>query len=474
MSNEIENIFQEKFKNFESTPSAGLFDAIQAKRKKKRRVIWIWSAAAILFLSTGIGFSLLKDQNNNSISTDDTPTTESANTNLESKNTTLSISPIDEQTDITIESTFESEQSTNSKVEFNLEAKPINSENYVIHEMESPISSETPILDKPDSPISNQELATLFKKIASENKGADITKAKVFTRKGKTEVDIIVETKAIEGSEANIPETKDEDIANVTEANNEEKNKTTTPPPTHKLVKLSRWSIEATSSIGLGGRTISGATDYVSLRNLTESARISNSFTLSGIYQLDPKWNIQTGFILLNRNENFNHSTNDYVQYNEREEQRTETIIHPVLGEIERTYTVVVTDTIVTSGIKTNNINKHTLLSIPLILERELMSNNKWSVMSKGGVMVSIYTNSQGNIVNESNQVSLLETAGVKTSGTYSALFGLGTMYKASDRVSILLYPQVNFGLNSSFENRLAFKQREIGIYTHLGLRVRL
>jgi hypothetical protein len=57
MKNDIENSFQQKFENFEMTPSEGLFDAIQAKIiKKKKRAIWMWSAAMLIL--AGAGFTL--------------------------------------------------------------------------------------------------------------------------------------------------------------------------------------------------------------------------------------------------------------------------------------------------------------------------------------------------------------------------------------------------------------------------------
>ena len=73
MSTEIENIFKQKFENFESAPSAGLFDKIQAARaKKKRIVIWMWSSAALLLFSLGLGYTVLSTSSDSKLAKDNT------------------------------------------------------------------------------------------------------------------------------------------------------------------------------------------------------------------------------------------------------------------------------------------------------------------------------------------------------------------------------------------------------------------
>lgn len=68
----IERLFQEKFKDFEATPSPEVWDNIEAKlkEKKKRRVIPLWlrlsGVAAILLIGFMIGDGII----NNPIKTD--------------------------------------------------------------------------------------------------------------------------------------------------------------------------------------------------------------------------------------------------------------------------------------------------------------------------------------------------------------------------------------------------------------------
>jgi hypothetical protein len=68
----LERLFQEKFKDFEATPSPAVWDNIEAelRKKKKRRVIPLWfrlsGVAAILLIGFVIGDGLI----NNSSETD--------------------------------------------------------------------------------------------------------------------------------------------------------------------------------------------------------------------------------------------------------------------------------------------------------------------------------------------------------------------------------------------------------------------
>jgi hypothetical protein len=492
MSNEIENIFKEKFDNFEAAPREGLFDAILAKRKKKRRAIWMWSAAALVLLGTSYGIL--------SNLPSDTPSTDSV---VENNNPKKIIKTDDGKETIGFRQvdTYIGKTTENKKVASNDIEQQISEPSKGISESEGnsrptirdeqpetpryvdtrPIKDEIPIISNPipkstlDSPISTQELADLYKQIAANDKNADITKAKLFTKTRTSEVDLIKGRNFIspknEDPKTIIKKSTDQESPIIDVDGNEDK---TTPPPIHKLVKLSKWSIETSAAGGIGGRSISGAKDYVSLRNLTESSKISTAISITGIYQIDPLWNVQAGFNYTNRRENFTHTSDDKTTYSQHDEIRTETIIHPVLGEIEREYSVTVMDTNTIDGITSNNTNNYKTINIPVVLERELINHKKWSVMAKGGAMVSIYGQTIGNIVNESNQITELNSSESRQSGMISGILGLGAMYAPTDRISIVLYPQANVGFNSRFNSNVAFTQREMGLYTHLGLRIKL
>ena len=48
MNNKIENIFKEKLNSYEATPRADLFETIQLKKAKNKRVQWYWVTAGLM------------------------------------------------------------------------------------------------------------------------------------------------------------------------------------------------------------------------------------------------------------------------------------------------------------------------------------------------------------------------------------------------------------------------------------------
>ncbi|MFT5056902.1 MAG: hypothetical protein ACI80H_001623, partial [Pseudoalteromonas distincta] len=244
--------------------------------------------------------------------------------------------------------------------------------------------------------------------------------------------------------------------------------------PIRKLVRLSRWSIEAGASGGLGSRILSGPNDYVTMRNTTESVKFSTAYNLNVLYRINTKWSAQTGVSLVNRRENLSYTSVDQMTYTQREETRTETIIHPVLGEIEREYTVTVTDSSVQKGNQTNQTNTYLSASIPLVLERGLYEGEKWSLMTKVGVLAGIYSNANGQIVTGEGQSEDLQPIPTKSAGFHSFTYGIGAAYKCTDRISLIVYPQAFIGLNSALKTSVDISQKELGFYTHFGLRIQL
>lgn len=478
MSNEIENIFKQKFENFESTPSAGLFDRIQAARaKKKRIVIWMWSSAAILLLSLGLGYTVLSTSSENTLAEDNTIEKEQKTDLITSEEQIFPVIKNDKFQPLANEN-IDPKQNVQSSE--NTKSKSIEGVNILVSQKETkrPSSVDDTVLPQAENRMVNEELAKLYQKIHDANKNADPKKAKVFTRNGESEVDL---------SSINLENLTKRDIpvvkTPITNIDSSNVAQTTTPKadekadnnlPIYKLVKLSRWSIEASAAGGLGSRILSGPADYITIRNTTESVKFSTAYNLNVLYRINTKWSAQTGVSLVNRREKLSYTAADQMTYTQREETRTETIIHPVLGEIEREYTVTVTDSSMQKGNQTKQTNTYLSAAIPLVLERGLYEGEKWSLMTKIGVLAGIYSNTNGQIATGEGQSKDLQPIPSKSAGFHSFTYGIGAAYKCTDRISLIVYPQAFIGLNSALKTNADVSQKELGFYTHFGLRVQL
>ena len=477
MSTEIENIFKQKFENFESAPSAGLFDKIQAARaKKKRKAIWMWSSAALLLFSLGLGYTVLSTSSDSKLAKDNTIEKEQKTELITSEEEIFPVIENNKFPPSANESIDPKKEVQSSKTKSQTTG---GANSFVAQkEIKRTSSIDHTVLPQAKKRTVNKELAKLYQKIHDANKNADPKKAKIFTRNGESEVDLSAINLA-NLTKRNIPEIKTP-ITNIDSANAaqidrpQDGDKAAKNLPIGKLVKLSRWSIEASAAGGLGSRILSGPSDYVAMRNTTESVKFSTAYNLNVLYRINTKWSAQTGVSLINRRENISYTSADQMTFMQREETRTEIIIHPVLGEIQREYTVTVTDSSVQKGNQTNQTDTYLSASIPLVFERGLYEGKKWSLMNKIGILAGIYSHANGQIVTGEGQSEDLQAIPIKSTGFHSFTYGIGAAYKCTDRISLIVYPQAFIGLNSALKTSAGISQKELGFYTHFGLRIQL
>ncbi len=493
MSKDIENIFKQKFENFESAPSADLLDKIQNARSKKKRAIWIWSSAAVIASAGIIGLLLI-----------DFDSEKSNNREI----TQLEIGLLDNTELNTASENFENqnnEQSTGNIAE-GLSKKQNNAFDQVRTPNEGLPSLENEKLDKtplkastestsPQKQIANAQLADLFQKIASKTDNTNLEGGTLYHRnlvqqlseapsivsKSMSDLSSNLEFKPNDltlndesNSDEKVQETDFSENDNlITKEETEEKEDKNKKLPIYKLVDKSRWSISASAGLGIGGRSLSGNSLYVENRNNTEFQQLSNAVDLRLIYDISPKWSIQFGINRAERNENFFYEESDKLITVYREEERTETVIHPVLGTYTRTYTVTVEEEQLEEGKTYNSNNVYTNVTIPISLERELYSNKYVAVMARSGILIGISSKASGENLNQENKVFKLNSETYRTSGINFAHIGIGAALRASDRVSLIAYPEYRFGLNSAY-NGTIINQREFAFYTDLGIRIRL
>jgi hypothetical protein len=491
MKNEIENIFKEKFDSFEAAPSAGLFDAIIAKRAKKKRAIWIWSAATLVLI--GASFSIYHTTAPR-IATVDTIAKEEVTNTDESK--TLQelpeVSTSNQNNDLIKEPLLLDSNTKNVSVGTTPQIRKVvakaGNQPPLIQKKPTiytpPYSESTSPSNKaPDNKIEqnhqfvNKEFAALFDKLAEADKSVDRSKGRLFLGNLKKEVtsDYTLPTREPIGKpDRNILPDTDVPAQSPQNETGNEPESTTGDLPIRKLSPLNRWSIE--TSIGLGaGKGIISSNDqaYEAMRNTSDKTRISSAINVRGIYRINPKWDIQAGIVYTVRNEVFNITEPDYWKYSNREEERTRTVIHPVLGSIEEQYTVTVVDSSLQKGTTLNSSNNYNSISIPLSLERIIILNPKWTMLAKGGISAGLKSTAAGEIL-ATNDATELSNIPARNGGVHGAHLGIGVMYQANKRISLIAYPTGSFDLRSRMNNDAIFEQRDLSIYTHLGVRINL
>ena len=484
MSKEIEHIIKEKFDDFSVAPSADLFDKIQAKSTaKKRRFIWIWSAAVIALLGTGIGLYM----NSTSKECIVAPKTEGSTTPNDIAQHPVLTEKITKNEEII---TQEEDLASNETIKTPTANHSNSNHTLVVNDKEQR-SDDTRTNDNIDleTPIVNEELANLYEDL--ENKAKEKSDDGLTMYIGNRPIalenkDILKTRESTKKKEPESPSTHKADTAGldnqiIVAKNETSEDKTKTDEkseskklPIHRLLDISKWSISATTGFGHGGRVLSGDKDYIALRNSTETILPSYTFDVRALYQINPTWNIQMGLNRTTRHERFDFTTEDVLEITSRQEKRTETIVHPVLGTYTRDYLVTVNDTSVTPGIPYKSSNRYTFYSVPIEIEGQLYQFERITLLAKGGILAGIYNQIDGLMLSTEGEATPIADLPHKTASIHSATVGLGIAYQINKKCSFTFYPEGRVSLNSTFSGSTPITQRETGLYTQVGFRIKL
>jgi hypothetical protein len=491
MKNEIEHIFKDKLYNAEVIPSAGLFDTILAKRAaKKRRAAWLWSAAAICTIGLGTWFLaadttailplVTKKENIESSFSD-----KSDNITIEESEILLSEREDERTIEILNNENTSEYPITNSTLSVTLKSDSEVLIKKLPEESNSTSSSQTAnkIEEKEDLPASivNSEYADFFQRLYTADQDVDRSKGRLFFGEKKQEVAADYALPLHEKAPtpeapapSRIPETKNQTPASDLPKQDLSPDTTTSPLPIRKLATLNRWSLEASTGLGIGkGLINSNDPAYSAMRNTTDKSQLTHAFDVRAIYRLNPHWNLQAGITYTKRKEAFTFTQEDTWEYIDREEVRTRTIVHPVLGTIEEKYTVNVTDSSLVAGKNLSSTNSYMSITIPISIERMIPLNAKWTVLTRGGFSASISNQSTGQILASSDATDLSDIPSRKN-GVHGLHLGIGVMYEANKRITLIAYPTGTLDLLSRMNSDAIFEQRDLSILTHFGLRVNL
>lgn len=486
MKNEIEHIFKDKLYNVEATPSAGLFNAILAKRAaKKRRAVWLWSAAAICTIGLGtwfVGFNTTNSSPTTTYNENADPTFSDKPDNIILEESEILLSERDDEvtTEILNDESTPEFTPTNSTLSVTLKPDSEVLIKKLSEESNSASSSQTVdnIEEKENLPASivNSEYADFFQRLYIADQDVDRSKGRLFFGDKKQEVgaDYMLPLHEKAPIPIRISETKKQTPASDLPKQDLSPDAAATPLPIRKLATLNRWSLEASTGLGIGkGLINSNDPAYVAMRNTTDKSQLSQAFEVRAIYRLNPHWNMQVGIAYTKRKEAFTFTQEDTWEYTDREEVRTRTIVHPVLGTIEERYTVNVTDSALIAGQNLNSTNSYSSITIPISIERMIPMNAKWTVLARGGFSASISNQSTGQILVSSDATDLSNIPSRKN-GVHGLHLGIGVMYKANKRVTLIAYPTSTLDLSSRMSSDAIFEQRDLSILTHFGLRVNL
>ena len=485
MRGEFENNLKDKLYNHEVAPSAGLFDSIVAKSNKKKGIAWWWYTAAAVLLIGGITTVYMLNRSDTSAVPESTEVIDTSINNTQesqSENIPSAIVESDNDESTTLENTAETSTESSGT-----------SSDKVAYTPKSKFNNKTQSANPTEK--GSQKFRDLFNNIvkSSPDKSGDgrmfVRDKEIPLKKGVSPDDVTpnaTNNSNDQGSETKAkPETiiadkgdnKEEkfdlpEMDNTINAssNDDDKEDNADDEGGHDLP--TKWAVQVIAGPGYASRYLSGIGSQIALRNEAEAYKISYGLSLIGMYQFGEAWNIQTGVDYSVRNENFDYTQEStFITSNTTTEQIT--VVHPVLGTIQRDVEVTTYDTAVTTAIVKSS-NSYTSVSIPITVERmiPLKNSDKWLAMVNAGMLVGVHHSANGMTIAENGDAVNMNSLPYKQSGINQLSVGVGAAYTLNNTMQLMVYPQGRWALNPSLENQ-ALKQNEFGIYTQVGLRIK-
>lgn len=500
----IDRLFQEKFKDFEVTPSDKVWENINARlqNKKKTRVVPFWwkftgVAAAILLLFT-IGSYIFKEDNTvdpiivndkNSGKIKDIPKQQTtypsnnnsvvnANNQVEDHNSQSSNINTDDNTNtVSSKQLSNKEQLANSTNKSNLQYDALANNNIASN---SDLNSTLDKSEKNNSNISKTGIASKL----DNNKNSEIPELK-----SNEEIKQLLDSKSTKDAVAN-----NQSNETIEDKTNEKNNPETITEDTkgqdieeaiaeadktdEKEKQLRRWSIAPNvapvyfSSLGDG----SSIDPLFNTNNTTSD--INMSYGIKGSYAVNERLKITLG---VNR-VSLNNTTNDVIAITDNSFSSLATtgrfenidlknnLSHQSLALISRANlnSSTVPESIKT--IKAGNIDQRFgFIEVPLEVEYRLIDKKVGVNVSSG--FSTLFLNENEILADVNGEQTSIGEANNINNTSFSANFGIGVDYNITDKLNINLGPKVKYLLNTFTNTSGDFRPFFIGVYTGLNFK---
>lgn len=513
MSNKkhIDRLFQERFKDFEATPSDAVWKHIEAelnKKKKKRRIIPIWwryaGVAALLLLLLTIGNLFFnnsedipahqvvdtEDVNPVKINTDNNSPIDS---NKDNKNKV-----IDNNTETVAESNTEKpeilEKGSGSKTDGGLKNIAPSNETSVAentaskqknkgaHQAHPPSKN---ILNNPNTVLKTENNIAVVSVSNSKEKNNEALQNKKelhqidLNKADETINNISKNNNAI--AEVDTNEILTDSIPAEVIANNTKENTRTIEDALNedtieeeKDEKLNRWSIAPNAAPVYFSSLGNGSSIDPQFNNNSKSGELNMSYGIKASYAINKKLSVRTGVNKVN----LGYNTNNVVVFQSLSAkssslQNVKSVNNNTAEDVSIISSANLNSSISPEAFSRNSntsINQNMgYIEVPLEIQYAL-TNKKLGVNLIGGFS-SFFLN-KNEIFSEStdSKVFLGEASNINKV-SYSANFGLGLNYKFSKKIDLNLEPMFKYQINTFNNTSGDFKPYFIGVYTGFAIK---
>ena len=501
----IDRLFQERFKDFETTPSDAVWKNIEAalhKKKKKRRIIPIWwryaGVAALLLLLLTVGNLFFNDN-----ASSDTPTHQVVDTKddiLDNSNNNTLINSNKKEDGVINEkeavAKSNTEKETSNKVSDTKKDDAVKnitpSNKTVIAENEASThknkgTQQTLLpsnkkLNSADAILKTDNQTTT---VASNSKEKNTETLQNKTPQTNTSKATDIISNPIKNTTA-IAEVKEnnistDSISTKTIASNKKENKLTIEEALEKnkdIIEeekdenLNRWSIAPNAAPVYFSSLGNGSSIDPQFNNNSKSGELNMSYGIKASYAVNKKLSIRTGINKVN----LGYNTNNVVVF-QSISSNSSSLQNVNASNDVATVSVISGDNLSSTKSpeafaknSSTSINQDMgYIEVPLEIQYAL-TNKKLGVNLIGGFS-SFFLNKNEIFSEVAGSKTLLGEANNINKVSYSANFGVGLNYKVSKKIDLNFEPMFKYQINTFNNTSGNFKPYFIGVYTGFAIK---
>ncbi|AWH73837.1 hypothetical protein DCS32_06620 [Dokdonia sp. Dokd-P16] len=473
----IDRLFQEKFKDFESHPSDHVWNNILAAQKEKedKKVIPLWwklgGIAAALLLLFGLGSLFINSSSQNNIQIVDTPIINDENVVLEENTATTSITPqVSKNNEEGNKFVTADESQITSSIKNNTTSRNPKSAN--------PASRR----DDNNSRNGSQNSPNKAKLATSEkNAGAIAYQANSpQLNTGNTNSQLHLNKAKVKNNVS--PQEDNNTVAQVTtleEENNPNKNLIDEAQKIETLqedklaqvdnnTKMKRWDVGAVAAPVYYGDFGGSGLDKQFADN-DKSGDVNLSYGVQVSYAISPKFKIRTGVSNVDLSYNTNEisfSTNGLGRSVRGISFTDNAKVLAILDNPATQHSFTADNAISRIGVSSNGSLQQQLSYVEVPLEAIYVISDKRVGLSLIGGVSTLFLNENDVVLKSSQLTTSLGTANGVNEVSFTTNLGVGLDYKFTKKIIFNIEPSLKYQLNS-FDNKVVdFQPYYIGVYT--------
>jgi len=505
----IDRLFQERFKDFEATPSDAVWQNIEAelnKKKKKRRIIPMWwryaGIAALLVLLLTIGGLFL----NSSDSIEHNQVVDTKNETLDDSNEKNNSTLIDSnKKETTTNNTVIAETNTEKEsLETPTQTQDNKASDNVIPLNQTAVAENSASKHKNNGAqktlLSSNKKSNTFNvaivKTDNTTVVASNTKEKTNTviqnKNDEPQIDIHKANEIINPATKNntaITKAKEDDISTdpitkteVVADNNTKENTLTIEEALNEAENnikeedenLNRWSITPNAAPVYFSSLGDGSSIGPQFNNNSKSSELNMSYGIKASYAVNKKLSIRTGINKVN----LGYNTNNVVVFQAISSRSSALQNVNITNDGATDAVSIISGNNLSSSknpevfAKSSNtsINQNMgYIEVPLEIQYALI-NKKFGVNVIGGFS-SLFLNKNEIFSENTGSKTFLGEANNINNVSYSANFGVGLNYKVSKKIDLNFEPMFKYQINTFNNTSGNFKPYFIGVYTGFAIK---